>query len=283
MHNIITNFDQILDFARQMQMPVDKRRGVIREYLQSKFIATFYSLPNSQKMSFVGGTSLRLLRNSNRFSEDLDFDNLGLSNTEVESLVSEVVRRFQVEGLLVELSSHVKEGKTLDSSSGAHVLSTDKTYFDIKFPDLLKELKITTNPREKLMIKFDYSSFWKGQITEPVLLNKYGFIENVVVNNINQTMIQKLTAYVQRNLTQPRDIYDVVWLYSQGAGVDMDFAKANSLADVVQSAVSKYASEGCPEGFKNKLMPFLFDPEDVRRLDLFGSVLVKLQSGGHSS
>ncbi len=278
MHNIITNFDQILNFAKETQAPVDKRRGVIREYLQSKFIATMYSLPNSEKLSFVGGTSLRLLRNSNRFSEDLDFDNLGLLNTEVKSLVSEVVRRFQAEGLEVELRSQIKEGKNLNEKNDSGNLPTGKTYFDLRFPSLLKELKITTNPREKLMIKFDYASFWKGQSTEVVLFNKYGFIENIVANKINQTIVQKLAAYVQRKITQPRDIYDIVWLYSQGARVDLAFAEVNKLGDIVQKATDKYTLEGIPENFKNKLAPFLFNSDDVRKLNLFGSVLSSLKA-----
>ena len=43
-------------------------------------------------MIFVGGTSLRLLRNLNRFSEDLDFDNWGLSNKQITDLVNEAVK-----------------------------------------------------------------------------------------------------------------------------------------------------------------------------------------------
>ena len=266
MHNIITNFDQILEFAEHLKVPIDKKRGIIREYLQVKFISILYSLPKSQKLSFVGGTSLRLLRNSNRFSEDLDFDNLGLSNEEIKALVQEVVRRFQVEGLDVEFKIRTKIEKGLKN----------KIYFDLRFPNLLKELEISTNPREKLMIKFDYANLWKGQVTETVLLNKYGFIENVVLNNLNQTIVQKLTAYVRRKITQPRDIYDVVWLYSQGAKVDVKFAEVNGLGNIVKRAQDKYHTQGIPKNFKNKLLPFLFNPEDARKLDLFDSVLKEL-------
>ena len=108
-----------------------------------------------------------------------------------------------------------------------------------------------------------------------MLFNKYGFVENVVTNQTNQALVQKLAAYVERKTTQPRDIYDIVWLYSQGARFDVAFAKANGLRDIAVRALSKYESEGIPEGFKNKLMPFLFNPEDVRKLDLLGDVLAK--------
>jgi len=256
--NIVSNFEQIMDFARKMQVPLEKKRGVLREYLQSKFIAYFYLFPDSNKMTFVGGTGLRLLRGLNRFSEDLDFDNLGLSNTQVKKLITDVVNRFQVEGFDIELRAQIKECKT---------------YYDLRFPYLLKELRISTNPREKLMIKFDYSDLWKAQTPEVVLFNKYGFIENILVNTLNQMLVQKLTAYVQRKITQPRDIYDIVWLFSQGAVVDRGFAELNGVADVVQLARNKFTQEGISGGFKTKLAPYLFNPDDVRKLDLFGGVL----------
>ncbi|MBW6441481.1 nucleotidyl transferase AbiEii/AbiGii toxin family protein [Patescibacteria group bacterium] len=261
MNNIISNFDQILQFAKQNSIPVDRKRGVIREYLQSKFISIFYSLSGSEKMSFVGGSSLRLLRNLNRFSEDLDFDNLGLSNKEVISLVTDVVNRFHKEGFNLELREQITEGKT---------------YFDLRFPNLLKDLKISTDPREKLMIKFDYTNNWVGQVTELVLFNKYGFIENVVANKLDQTMVQKLTAYVKRKKTQPRDIYDIVWLYSQGVGFDSSFAKKNKVQNVIKEALKKFKDEGIPRTFGTKINPFLFDSVDLRKLDLFGDVLEEL-------
>lgn len=261
MNNIISNYDQILDFARQYGVPLEKSRGVIREFLQSKFISTLYSLPKSEKLSFIGGTGLRLLRGINRFSEDLDFDNLGLDDTEVAALVGEVVRRFQSEGVEVEMVTHVKEYKK---------------YIDLRFSNLLKELKITSNPREKLMIKFDYAKYWKGQKSEAVLFNKYGFIANVITNPIDQLIVQKLAAYLQRKQTQPRDIYDVVWLFSQGAKLDKDFASANDLDNLVKNASDKLKKEGVPESFYTKLAPFLFNSEDVKKLKLFGGVIKKL-------
>ncbi len=261
MNNLVTNFDQIVEFAERMGVPVDKKRGIIREYLQSKFISILYSLPDSQKLSFVGGTGLRLIRGLNRFSEDLDFDNLGLSNDKVRYLVSEVVKRFQTEGISTELKLQTRE---------------EKTYFELKFPNLLKELKITTNPKEKLMVKFDYASSWKAQTTETILFSKYGFIESVVVNELNQNMVQKLVAYLHRKTVQPRDIYDIVWMYSQGARPDTVFAENNGFGDIVQQALAKFNSEGVTPGFKNRLAPFLFNPADVSKLDLFRSVLKDL-------
>jgi len=261
MNNIVSNYNQILEFSRQYNIPEEKRRGVIREYLQSKFITTLYALPKSEKLSFIGGTGLRLLRGMNRFSEDLDFDNLGLTDGEIAILVEEAVRRFRVEGINVDLHSNVKEYKK---------------YYELRFSDLLKELGITSNPREKLMIKIDYAKYWKGHKNEVMLFNKYGFIANVVTNPINQLLVQKLAAYLQRKQTQPRDIYDIVWLFSQGAKPDLTFIHANNLDGLMGKVSEKFKEEGIPESFYNKLEPFLFSPDDTQKMKLFGKVISSL-------
>ncbi len=261
MNNIVSNYNQILEFSRQYNIPVEKKRGIIREFLQSKFITALYALSKSEKLSFIGGTSLRLLRGITRFSEDLDFDNLGLTDGEVSTLVEEVVRRFGIEGINVELRSNVKEYKK---------------YFDLRFPDLLKELGITSNPREKLMVKIDYAKYWKGQKNEVILFNKYGFVANVMTNPTNQLIVQKLAAYLQRKQTQPRDIYDVVWLFSQGAKPDLEFAHANNLDGLIGKVSEKLKVEGVPESFYHKLEPFLFSPEDAQKMKLFKGIISSL-------
>lgn len=256
-----TYFEQIRQFASQLNTPVGRERAILREFLQSKFISTLYEYPNSNSLSFIGGTSLRLLHNLPRFSEDLDFDNLGLKDSEIKKLVSDVVGRFENEGTEIELKASIKE---------------HKTYFEVKFPDLLYRFNISTNPREKLMIKVDYSDSWKGQKTETILFSKYGFIANVVTNPPNQLLVQKLTAYVNRAQTQGRDLYDIVWLYSQGARLDPAFMKENGLLDLIGKAKEKFAKEGASRQVKERLSPFLFREGEIKKLDLVGSVLNEL-------
>jgi predicted nucleotidyltransferase component of viral defense system len=261
MTNIVANFPQILAFAKQLQLPIEKKRGIIREYLQAKFIHDLYGVSQLKKLSFVGGTSLRLLRNLPRFSEDLDFDNLGLELDTLKEHFQTVLDGWRRENMVVEWI----ENKT---DSG--------TYFEIRLPELLYELKITTNPKEKLRIKLDQATQWQGQKTEVVLLNRFGFIEHIVTNTLDQLLVQKLTAYVRRAEMQPRDLYDVVWLYAQGARLDEQFMTANNVTRLREDAKAKYATEQIPANFVRRLQPFLFEQTAVRKLALFGSVLEKL-------
>lgn len=261
MNNLITNFNQVLEFAKGYGLPVEKKRGILREYLQVLFLSKFYRNSLAKKMVFVGGTSLRLLRNLNRFSEDLDFDNLGLTNKQITDLVNEAVRGIKKENIELELKLTIK-GK--------------KTYFELKFPKLLFDLKISTNPREKLMIKVDYADCWRGQKPEKIMLNRYGFLEMVPVLPLGQALVEKLAAFVGRKEIQGRDVYDVVWLYSQGGRVDKEFCQKNKLMDLGKKAVIKWEKQENKSILGRRLAVFLFDAGEARKLELFGEVVKKL-------
>jgi len=261
MNNLISNFPQILSYANQLNVPLTSQRAIVREYLQSMAISTIFAMPESKKLSFVGGTSLRLLRDIDRFSEDLDFDNLGLSSQDFSTMMTNLKHRFKRENIEIELKETIKGLKQ---------------YYELRFPNLLFELKITTNDKEKLMIKIDQSTSWEGQTSDVILFSKYGFIEQVTTNPLNQVLVQKLAAYVQRKQTQPRDMYDVVWLYSRGARIDQEFAEANNLGRITQKALEKFQAEGITSLMERRLEPFLFEMGLIRKLSLFDSVLQEL-------
>ena len=88
MNNIVSNFDQILEFGKSYGAPLTKKKGILREYLQTKIIDIFYQEKVSVNLFFIGGTSLRLLRNTDRFSEDLDFDTIKISAKQIDKLIN---------------------------------------------------------------------------------------------------------------------------------------------------------------------------------------------------
>ena len=138
MNNIIDNFSKILNFAKSYNLPINKKRAIIREYLQSKIIEIIYSKKESRDIIFIGGTSLRLLHNLDRFSEDLDFDlgkNINLKA--IGNLMNEVISKLKKENYAVELYKNKKE---------------KKTYYELRFSKLLSQLNITQDKEEKLMI-----------------------------------------------------------------------------------------------------------------------------------
>ena len=96
--------------------------NIVREYAQHLFLSELYQLPGSEKLLFKGGTALRIIYNSPRFSEDLDFslftDPHAKPQEFVENLFVGVLARMEKSGIHVEL------GNKSEPTSGG--------YFDIR-------------------------------------------------------------------------------------------------------------------------------------------------------
>ncbi|MEJ5261177.1 MAG: nucleotidyl transferase AbiEii/AbiGii toxin family protein [Ignavibacterium sp.] len=94
------SLNQIEKFYSESEKPFKK--NILREYLQYRILEIIFNLTLSKKLSFMGGTCLRIVYGTSRFSEDLDFDNFNLSIKEFEELSSIVKNELQLEGYNVE-------------------------------------------------------------------------------------------------------------------------------------------------------------------------------------
>ena len=85
--------------------------NVVREYFQHIFLGELYKLPNSEKLLFKGGTALRIVYGSPRFSEDLDFSLFNIAEHEVKSFVeglfSHVLVEMERAGIKVEIGDKI--------------------------------------------------------------------------------------------------------------------------------------------------------------------------------
>jgi predicted nucleotidyltransferase component of viral defense system len=205
MNNLVANFEQIIAFAQEYGLPMAKKRAILREYLQTQILEILCREKAASNLIFVGGTALRLLRGLDRFSEDLDFDVINLKPSEINRLMQTICRKIIRQNIKVDFYQNKTE---------------KKTYFELRFTDLLFQLGISQNREEKLMIKLDFEYFWQRQTKEILLLNRYGFIFNLVTKPLNQILVEKLYAYLHREQTQARDLYDLVWLASHQAKFD---------------------------------------------------------------
>lgn len=70
--------------------------SLFREYLQLVFLNYLYQEKQAEKIYFKGGTALRLLYNSPRFSEDLDFST-ALSKKVISDLLKRIINKMQKE------------------------------------------------------------------------------------------------------------------------------------------------------------------------------------------
>ncbi|MRR29408.1 hypothetical protein EG834_03530, partial [bacterium] len=103
--------EAIQAFATKLQTT---ELNVRREYYQHLFLSYFYQQPSSDLVYFKGGTALRVIYNSPRFSEDLDFSS---SLTNIHPLEDAVV------GALAEIARENTEVDITESkiTSGSYL------------------------------------------------------------------------------------------------------------------------------------------------------------------
>ncbi|MCK5725028.1 MAG: nucleotidyl transferase AbiEii/AbiGii toxin family protein, partial [Gammaproteobacteria bacterium] len=93
--------EQIREYFPE-QMFKRNPRGALVEYLQYELLDSLFKLKEATSLSFIGGTAIRMLQQSPRFSEDLDFDNFGLTFGQFEELLQKACRDMEAKGFLVE-------------------------------------------------------------------------------------------------------------------------------------------------------------------------------------
>lgn len=97
---MLTN-DILKEFTKKYQT---REINVYREYIQNLFLSSLYELPQANYLLFKGGTALRIIYRSPRFSEDLDFSVFKkISTKEIEDLLAEIIYRFDLYGLKTNL------------------------------------------------------------------------------------------------------------------------------------------------------------------------------------
>jgi predicted nucleotidyltransferase component of viral defense system len=147
----------------------------------------------------MGGTAIRIVHESGRFSEDLDFDNFGISFQEFRDLLGEVAKDMELKGFSVEFRF------------------VEKTAFHcyIKFPHLLYWENIKQNPREKILVRIDTVNKEENFDSELCTLNKFDVYRKIITNPVDIVLAQKMITIFQRKREKGRDFYDVSYLYGK--------------------------------------------------------------------
>ncbi|MCG2692048.1 nucleotidyl transferase AbiEii/AbiGii toxin family protein, partial [Microgenomates group bacterium] len=114
--------------------------SVFREILQIAWLNQFYRLPAGRRVWFKGGTCLKLLYGSNRFSEDLDF-NTKLTSRQIAAAVNLATDKLQMDfpGITV---------KPLNSIAGV----VHKLYLPTKFSYQPLTIRLDFSLREKALL-----------------------------------------------------------------------------------------------------------------------------------
>jgi len=185
------SLENLKEFTKKFQT-IEK--NIVREYIQHLFLSSLYKFPKAEKLLFKGGTALRIIYGSPRFSEDLDFTG---ENIHGYKLVDEL--------FLNTLSEIEKQG-----------IKTD-----------FKEAKLTTGGYLGIIhyeiynfvedMKFEISLRKSKKITKEIttIINDYVPHYTILHLSSEEIVKEKMTALLDRK--KPRDYYDLYFFLRHSA------------------------------------------------------------------
>lgn len=246
---------------RSFYPPLLHNRGafLLREYLQYKILELIFQSDYAAKFSFLGGTCLRIVHNTQRFSEDLDFDNFDLSEEDFE-IVSNIIKNgLELHGFEVEIRNVIR---------GAF-------HCYIRFPGLLFQAGLSGHREAKILINLDTEPQHFDFKPEVHFLNKFDVFTDIYTTPIDILLSQKITAITGRKRPKGRDFYDVVFLTGRTKPnydfLNKRFGITNS--EELRSHLFKVCESFNFEQLSKDVEPFLFNSKDKQRILLFSKYI----------
>lgn len=239
------------------------KKNILREYLQYKILEVTFNSRLAGKLSFLGGTALRIIYDNRRFSEDLDFDNFKLSENDFLLLTKEIQTGLKMEGYDVEIRNVLK---------GAF-----RCY--IKLSNILFENYISDLKQEKIMIQVDTEPQNFDYEPEKKFLNKFDVFTQIYVTPLDILLSQKIYALLNRKRAKGRDYFDVTFLL-QKTKPNYDYlSQKMGLADkqTLKKKLLHHIDTMNLKGLAKDVEPFLFQPSDSKIITMFSEYIRQVE------
>jgi predicted nucleotidyltransferase component of viral defense system len=160
---------------------------IAREYCQHNILSSFFNQKNSKNLLFKGGTALRIIYRSPRFSEDLDFTGIkGIDYYEIENILINTLKNLSDWGFSVKIDEAKK-------TSGGYLAKIKFSFYEFKF-----------------VIKMEISFRQLGgeiQKTTTSVSNDYIHTYDIIHLSQEEIINGKISALLSRS--KPRDWYDI--------------------------------------------------------------------------
>ncbi len=193
------SFDEIKSFySESIRSNPLQFEFMLKEYFHYRILDFLFAGEYASKLSFIGGTNLRILHKIQRFSEDLDFDCFNLSRGEFINFTDKVVDRLKLEGLDVVADDKEKD-KTLSAFRR-----------NITFPGLMYELGLTGHRDKKFLIKIECEPH--NYVYKPAkpIIQKFNVFTQIFAPAPGILLSMKTGAVLERG--KGRDYYDFMFL-----------------------------------------------------------------------
>ena len=231
------------------------KRNLLREYLQYKILEAVFASKYGQKLVFMGGTAIHIVHGLPRFSEDLDFDNRGLTKRDFNALTQVVAKKLALEGYVIQTETSFKGAFSAD----------------IKFTKVLFNEGLSGHRDEKILIKLDAAPQNFTYSAQQVIINKFDVFTGISVVPEDILLAQKFYAILARKRIIGRDFYDVIFLAGK-AKIDFTYLKKRSGIEdkkMLKTALLKRCSKLNFKLLTRDVEQFVFVPSDAKKVSLF--------------
>ena len=183
--------------ARQQQTGVFP--NIVREYFQHVFLGELYKLPGAEHMLFKGGTALRVLYGSPRFSEDLDFSLFGSLPSQVKSFVEDLFVKVLTE--IERVGIKVEIGAKSDATTGGYFGVATLRMFE--YQPVGVEINVSRRNGRDM----------RGEVDS--IANNFVPTYTVIHLPQNELVEEKIFGAL-RERKKPRDFYDLYFMMRKG-------------------------------------------------------------------
>lgn len=228
-------------------------KHMIKEYIQLMVLDYLSTTPFIRKLSFIGGTNLRLVKRIDRWSEDLDFDCHNMTASEFKEMTDGIIDFLRRNGINAEPKEH--DNPRL------------KAYRrNIHFPQLLFDLNLTGHRDERFLLKVEAQDQGVSYKPQTVNVSGCGFFFPLPVPPDSVLLSMKLSALLSRG--KGRDFYDTMFLMSQ-TQPDYEFLKARTgigTPDELKAALNHVLESIDLNVKKRDFEHLLFNPANKERI-----------------
>lgn len=235
------------------------RKDILREYLQCVMLEILFDNPIGQHLTFLGGTCLRIVHDNQRFSEDLDFDNDGLTEEAFAEIKPLMERELSQRGFEIEVDI---KGKTAYRCT-------------VKYPGMLYEQGLAGFAQQKLLIQIDTQAQAFDFKADTFILNRFGAFAQIPVTPPHIMLAQKCYTILNRPRSKGRDFFDVIFLLGKNIRPDYRYLAQKTgivnAAQLKEAITAKWATIN-PEEMVADVEGFLFHARDRQKIILFGEI-----------
>jgi len=205
--------DYLRELVRAAPSPMHAR-NTMREYLQARILGALQRAGAMIPLAFHGGTALRFLYASARYSEDLDFSlERARGLYDFRGYLRAIQTEFAVEGY--DLSVRVSDRKTVHSAF-------------VRFSGLLYEFGLSAQRDEKLAVKLEIDTNPPAGAGLSTTVVRRHVVLQFQHHDRASLLAGKLHALLQRPYVKGRDVYDLLWYLSDPAWPPPNLAMLNN-------------------------------------------------------